>query len=164
MNLQYTQKVDGILKLMYKFVFISQIEGSTTAVRIQEHLTCILAEKGFPEPEQLLKKTTFVTDGGADLVAWASMSDLERLYCFAHYLNVVLSNSFEIKIYQLDIFPPEASVVIEKVVTVVQFLTSQEIGQNLGLELPKGVKRGPLPNLMPLIKKFYLRFNQVTAI
>ena len=50
------------------------------------------AERGFPQPEELLKEITFLTDGGADVVASLNMTESVRLYCFAHYLNVYLSS------------------------------------------------------------------------
>ena len=97
-----TQTIPELL-LKHKIVFLTVLEGSHTAERLLEHLVQCLAERGFPEPENLLRKTMFVTDGGSDIVAALAKGNIERIYCFAHYLNICQANAFTIKIYQLNI-------------------------------------------------------------
>jgi len=53
-------------------------------------------------PEQLTK-ITFVTDGGANIVKALSIGDIEREYCAAHCLNIVLKSTFAMKIVDADL-------------------------------------------------------------
>lgn len=161
MVLQYIKKKLGKETLQRKILFLSYMEGKCTAVRLKDHIVQCLAERGFPEPEELIKKMTFVSDGGSDFVAALRLAECYRIYCFAHFLNICQSNAFTIKVYQLQIYPAEALLQIQKVEMIVRYLVENDVSGNMQLELPKGVKRGPLPSQIPMLKTFLRKFQQV---
>ena len=59
---------------------------STEPVAISKWSTCLvhmvqcLAERGFAEPEELIKKKTFVSDGGSDFVDALKLAEFYRIY------------------------------------------------------------------------------------
>ena len=69
--------------------------------------------KAIEVSSEMLRKITFVTDGGANLVKALSLGRAERLYCAAHCLNIVLKTTFAMKLIDVDLFGECGQNVIE---------------------------------------------------
>ena len=51
-----------------------------------------------------------------------ALCDFDKIYCFAHYLNIAFSNAFTLQIHKLKLFTADAMSLIESVTAIVQFL------------------------------------------
>lgn len=155
MCLMYILVTNKAWVLKSKVLFCTPIKGASTGANLKEHLITTCASRGFPL--ELIADTPFVSDGGADIVLALSQAELERLYCFAHYYNVCLTNAFTLKVYKLDLFTPEAKQLIATAVKVAEVL----LKHGWSFELPKGRSRGPFPSKVPLLTQLHRHFLQV---
>lgn len=145
-------------KLKSKLFFMTPFHKSSTAVNLKEHLLQCCAERGFPE--EVVMKLKFVTDNGADLVL--ALYEFDRIYCYAHYLNVRLESAFKLKVYKVQLFTSEAQDVIDAVVKAALHLKNKKLlSAEYAKVMPKGQKRGPFPSKIPLLRLFYRDFSQV---
>lgn len=132
-------------------------KGKYTAEDVKKHLFDTAVAKGYPR--EVLEKLPFVTDGGSDLVK--ALRDYLRLYCFDHFLNVCLTNGFDLKVYQLSLYTPKATELVNDVFQVVHDLKKKRISRMFIDVMPKGNKKGPFPSKLPLLKLFYKHFDKV---
>lgn len=87
---------DWTLETNY-LVTVAFEEDSETGSAIKQTLVDAFRDIGIGE--ELLKKITFVTDNGANVVK--ALEDFVRLYCCAHGINVSLRSAMSVKYHEV---------------------------------------------------------------
>lgn len=162
MTAQYLATVEGKWALKSKVLFTTRFKksGKYTAADVRAHLSDSCDGKSFNPA--LIEALTFVTDGGSDIVK--ALSDCNRLYCFDHFLNVCLTNGFEVKVYQLNLYTEEARILVDDVLKVIEEMKKKPIGQKFLPVMPKGRTKGPFPSKLPLLRVFQKQYNKVNSV
>ncbi|KAK3907157.1 LOW QUALITY PROTEIN: Transposable element Hobo transposase [Frankliniella fusca] len=158
-TVQYCGEEEGKWVLKNKVLYTTPFNnsGRHTGADVREHIFKNCSDRGFPS--SLIESVPFVTDGGSDIVV--ALNGVKRFYCFDHFLNVCLKNSFEIKVYQLKLYTEEALKIIGDILEVVQNIKKKPIGRKLVEVTPKGQKRGPFPSKLPLLRLFHKNYDNI---
>jgi hypothetical protein len=152
---------EGKWVLNSKVIFTNLFKkhGTYTSSDVGDHILKHCEDRKLPQ--NLIKQIPFTVDGGADITKALNDLEIKRFYCFAHFLNVCLTNSFELKVYQLDLYTLEAKSLLTDIMEVVETVKKKPVGRDLVSELPKGRTRGPFPSKVPLLRAFYKNYNKV---
>lgn len=109
-----------VLKNMLLF-FVTFYERST-GKNLGTFIIAKFEERGFPKA--LLQNVKFCLDGGADINL--ALNEFERFYCFGHFLNVCLNNTFVVKVYKVSLYGHEGIRVWDSVRQCIEALHKKE--------------------------------------
>lgn len=104
-------------------LFCNKFVGSHTAHNIEEALLLEFASLGIEEKS--VKKIYFTTDNGSNIKL--ALQGYNRMHFMAHAINLILKNSFVIKIFDLNVWGEIGTVLDE----IVQFICSGKAGHKI---------------------------------
>jgi hypothetical protein len=110
--------------------------------------------------EEEVKKITFVTDRGANVVS--ALREVVRLNCTAHVINTVLKTALCLKKYELIILNEEASEIVQNVKDVMEHMNANLPPKMKEFPITKSVRANTTPpSNVPMLSAFVDNLKQV---